>query len=557
MAWGESGPTGGPARPGTHSFVRGATLLAAASLFSRLLGGLARIPLTRFLGGEGMGLFTMAYVVYTMAITFAVSGLCVATSRLVAQWVARGDTREAGRVLGASCFLGLASGVVFWVGLDRGATFLATAFLQDARAASALRAIAPAIVPVSLMAAFKGYFQGLQDMVPSSSSQVLEQVIRVVAMVWLVFVLRGEGVERAVGGAALGNTVGAMVALAYLVALFGRGQAARTGPARPGPGPGGRRSPRAATRARPGAAARGGAARQVLEIAVPVTVGALVLPLMDAMQTFLVPARLQAAGLDAREATYLYGQLHGMAYPLAGLPAVVASAMAAALIPAVADAVARREAAQVRSRTEAALRLTVMFSLPAAAGLWLLAEPICQMLFGIPEAGVPLAYVSAACLCIALQQASSGVLQGLGLVSVPVWGLSAGLAANTVATYFLTSVPGFGVRGAALGIVTGFLVAAVVNLVVVARETSLGLDLGGLLVRPGLATAAMGAAVAGVFVWVSGGGAGQTLATLLAIAAGVVVYALALVLVGGVRAEEAALIPGLGTWLGRAPRRPR
>jgi stage V sporulation protein B len=533
-----------PSAPGAgpYTFVRGASLLAAASLASRLLGGLARIPLTRLLGGEGMGLFQMAYVVYGLAITFAVSGLCVATSRLVAEGAAHARTSEVNRVLGVSLLLGLFTGTALWLALDRGALYVAATILGDRRAVPALRAIAPAILPVSVMSALKGYFQGLQDMGPTSEAQVVEQTVRVGAMIWLVYALRGAGLERAVGGAAAGNLVGAVAALGLLLAIFARRHfGKRTG---------GRAETRAGfDRERPARLRlpppSGGTLSRVLGVALPVTLGAAVLPVMDVMLTFLVPLRLEAGGFDAAEATYLYGQLLGMAYPLAGLPAILASAMAVALIPAITEALERGDDNQVRNRTQTALRLTVLFALPATAGLLVLAGPINQMLFGIPEAGVPLAYVSAACLLTALQQTSSGVLQGLGLVSVPLYGLLGGLAASTVVTYVLTAIPSLGINGAALGIVAGFLVAAAVNLGAVGR-TGVKFDPVGMFLRPAAATVPMVLTSSTAYGWVMAAGGGNTPATVTAVLAGILVYLPALVLVGGVAPREVEFIPRLG-----------
>jgi len=190
--------------------VHGAALLAAAGLTTRLMGGLARIPVTRLLGGEGMGLFQMAYVIYTMACTFAVSGVTIATSRVVAQWLAKGHPREASRVLWASSLLALISGAVLWLALDRGAPWLAVHILGDARATSTLRIIAPAVLLVSLIGSFRGYFQGFQMMGPPSAAHVLEQVIRVGAMVWLVIALHSEGKAVSFGDPPFPNISGVL-----------------------------------------------------------------------------------------------------------------------------------------------------------------------------------------------------------------------------------------------------------------------------------------------------------------------------------------------------------
>ncbi|MCL6580728.1 MAG: polysaccharide biosynthesis C-terminal domain-containing protein [Firmicutes bacterium] len=504
-----------------------------------------------------MGLFQMAHVLFNLAVTFAVSGLCVAVSRQVAAARAHGRTGEVGRTLGRAVLLASVTGLGFWAALDRGAAFLAAGVLGEPRAASALRSIAAAVLPVSLAAALKGYFQGFLDMVPPSVAQVTEQVVRVAAMMWLVVTFREAGLERAVAGAVAGNTVGAVVALALLVWWY-----AARGLRRPGrprsPGfqvPARRRvlgfrppAPPSPRRARPRRApGSGDSLAHLVRLSAVLALGAFILGLMDAAQTLLVPWRLQSAGLSAAKATYLYGQLHGMAYPLAGLPAIAASAIATALVPSVTEAAERRRPGEVLARAELALRLTLLLSLPATVGLVVLARPLSAMLFDIPEAGVPLAYVSAACLLISVQQTTSGVLQGLGLVAVPVWGLVAGLAANAAVTYVLTGLPGLGVNGAALGIVAGFAVAAAVNLVAVRERARLRVDLPALAVRPGLVSLGMGVVVRAVYVRLAA--AGATAATLGAVLAGVAAYALGLALTGGY--GGVGRIPGSGGGPGR------
>jgi len=468
---------------------------------------------------------------------------------MVAESLAHRRVGEAERVFGLSLLVALASGLGLWFLLDQGGPLLASRVLGDGRAAPVIRAIAPSVIPVSLIATFKGYFQGRQRMGPPAGSQVVEQVLRVAAMMWLVFSLRSSGIEAAVTGAAWGNMVGATAALLLLLVLFARRAGARlprTGPS------GGFDSAFKRPRSPSGSPAWRTLFGRFMGTAIPVTLGAIMLPLTDAVQTFLVPGRLRQAGIDPRQVTYLYGQLHGMAYPLAGLPAILASAMSAALVPAISEALAAGRPAEVARRAEASLRLTVMFSLPAAVGLFILAGPINEMLFGIPEAGVPLMYVCPACVLIALQQTSSGVLQGLGKVSVPLAGLAAGLAANAVVTYFLASLPALNINGAALAIDTGFLVAAAVNLIVVARETDAGRDLGGLLAGPAAAAAAMGLATSWLYGWVrESAGLGNTPATLAAVGLGVVGYGLGLLAVGALGERELRHLPVIGPWLAR------
>ncbi len=523
------------------SFVKGALILAAGNLVSRGLGAVYRFFLPFFFGGGlqaqvGVALFNFAYPLYTALLAVSAAGVPPAIAKMVAEFTARANRRGAMAVFRLAmvilAVLGAAAGMLLYAV----APLYAEKVARDPRAALSLRAIAPAIFLVSVMSAYRGYFQGLQRMTPYAVSQVVEQIVRIATMFLFAWVLLPRGIEFAAAGATFGAVTGAAAGLLYLMWVLARlGFARRDG---------GKHE-----EADGGEVALGPLLGRLARLALPISLVGIVQPLMSMIDSVVVPSRLYAAGLGG-EATRLYGILTGYALPFMIAPTVFAAALATSLLPSIAEAMAWGDRASVVRKNATGIRVTLIVVLPAAFGILALAREIPTMFYGTPEAGFPLAVLAVGTVFLGLQQTSSAVLQGLGAVAVPVRNLLLGAGVKLVATWWLTAIPDLNVSGAAAGTSLGFLVAAWLNYR--ALDGLLGvrtpwLHLGG---KALLASLVMVAAVRGAYAGLLPL-AGLNLATVVAIMVGVIFYPVSLLAMGGVTARDLELIPGLGGRLGR------
>lgn len=514
-----------------NSFLLGAMILTAAGLISRLLGVLYRIPFARLVGAEGIGLYQMAYPIYTTVLALSTAGLPIAISILVAEKRARGDVRGERRVFYlALSTLAILGGLMSY-GLFNWAGWLAVRVLNDSRAAYSILAVAPAVFFGAVMSAFRGYFQGLQWMSPTGVSQVIEQLVRVVTVLAAAMLLMAYGPEFAAAGATFGAVAGGAAGLITLLVFYtwyclGNRQPFRT--------------------RLPASEGTFSLAYRLLALALPASLGALVMPVVQALDAMIVPLRLQAAGYSVEQATSLFGQLSGMAGTLVNLPAIITIAITTSLVPAISEAAARGGRQWVGERFSLALRASLLLCLPAAVGMWLLAEPIMELLYNDPGAGVPLRVLAPSIIFLGLYQVSTGALQGLGRTMLPVRNLLAGAGCKVLLNYYLTALPGVGIKGAAIGTIAAFMVAAVLNLISLRRVIGQMPNWLGLLLKPGLAVTIMGACVIWVFDTLTAAWGQPELPCLLAIISGMFTYGVSLLLVGGISARELGLIPGIG-----------
>lgn len=546
--------TGGRAM-GKQSFARGALILATASIISRLLGVAYIVALPRIIRDEGMGLLQMVRPIYNFAVIVAIAGLPVALSKLVAERLAVKDTRGAVRVFRWTFGLMTGLGLMVTGVLGLGARWLATDVIRDPLSYPALLAMVPSVLLLTLAAALRGFFQGMQYMTPAAISQIVEQICRVVTMLTLGTVLMPRGVQYGAAGAAFGSTLGALGGLIVLLVFY----AARA------------REPREALPRRVGEEPTESPLclfQRLFSLSLPIVLGAVLWPTMQMIDTSLVPLRMQMAGHTADSIREALGYF-GMALSLMHFPNVITWALSVTLVPAVAEANALKANHQIKRRVTEALRLTVLFGLPASVGLFLLAKEAAYLLFDYPQAGEPLKILALGTLAVGLFQVCSGILQGLGLVLVPVRNLVIGVLVKFCMNYWLTAIPGLGIRGAAWGTILGFSSASLFNLIAVRRHTGVPLDWRELVLKPGLASLVMGLSVVVIYdgLYTLANGLTEKLsfgwghlhttfahngfATLGSVSIGMVVYGIGLMGTGALYRRDIEMLPKIGIRLGR------
>jgi stage V sporulation protein B len=523
-----------------QTFLQGAMVLTIAGFISKALGLVYRFPLSRLILDTGMGLYGMVYPIYTLILALSTAGVPVAISKLVSESLVEGREAEAKKIFRVSLVSFSIIGVVLSLGLFFSArSLIAIGFVRDPRAYWGLIAIAPAILIVSLLVSFRGYFQGWRMMTPTAVSQVFEQIVRVVTALLLGYVLFAKGVEFAAAGAVFGAVTGGAAGLLVLLYYFYRRR------------PNLESFPDIAVVASSQESRRQvdsswNIFRRIIVISIPISLAGLVMPIMQNIDLAMVPARLVAAGFSIDRSTALYGQLSQMAATLVNMPTILTLALAASVVPVISELRAAGDHQGVEERIVTGLRVAMVLMLPAYVGFWVIAEPITIMLFANAEAGIALAAIAPAVLFLGLHQITSGVLQGLGKPLLPLYNLIAGAAMKIVLTYFLTAMPEIGVRGAAYGTVAAFFISSMLNLICIYRLQPFKIPYGNLLIKPIVSVALMAIAVYYCQLFFYRLIGSVSLSALLAICFGAGIYGLGMVLTGGLAEKDIRSLPRLG-----------
>ncbi|MBQ2147800.1 MAG: polysaccharide biosynthesis C-terminal domain-containing protein, partial [Firmicutes bacterium] len=287
--------------------------------------------------------------------------------------------------------------------------------------------------------------------------------------------------------------------------------------------------------------------RDILIIAVPITIGSAVLPVINTIDTAIVKTRLVSIGFDSDMARALYGQLTGMAAPLLNFPQVLLQAVSMSIVPVVASAFKRQEMKFMHDNVNLAMRYASILSIPCAVGMSVLSTPIMLLFYprvreSAASAGGCLQILAYGVIFLGMAHALNGILQGIGKQMIPVKNLCIGALVKICLTYLLTSIPALNVRGAAISTVAAYFTAAFLDFHAMKKHTGTRVDLKLTFGKPALCAAVMGVVVWAVYR-ICHGFLGNALSTVVAIGAGVVVYGILVLAVKAITLEEIERLP--------------
>lgn len=478
-------------------------MLGLAAIVSKLLGTLQKIPLQNLGGDSVFGIYNTVYPFYTMLVTLATAGFPAAISKFVAEREAAKDIRGAREVLRLSTLvmmaLGIAgSGIMFF-----GAPVLSR-WIGSPHVVPALKAAAPALLFVPASSALKGYFQGLQNMLPTAVSQVVEQAVRVLVMIVLLlyFTSLGAAEGQISAGAMFGSVAGGAAGLIVMLLFWQRHRAddpledARKGAASGKPQAIGSSELPGAANAAAGAGTgpmrKNTLLKELLLYAIPICLAALSVPLLALVDTFTLP-RLLAGTIRSSAGIMTEIGVYNRGIPLVQLVMMMATSLSVLFIPSMAELKFKGQLKQAAGQAETALRWFWLIGCAASVGLACLAEPINVMLYKTNAGSDTLLWLSLSAAPATMATISAALLQGLGSVRAPALAMVLAAALKVMLNVLL--VPTFGISGAAAAGIGAYGLTAALNLALLARTLGLALSLRTALLRPAACLAAMAAAV--------------------------------------------------------------
>lgn len=527
------------------NFLAQGTILVVASFVAKAIGMVYRIPLTNILGDDGNGYYSTANEIYTIILMISSFSLPLAVSRLVAEREYAGQAKNAHRVLMCSLrFAAVSGGVLSLLTFLLGGVI--TKYVMGVELASyALRVLAPAIFLFALTGVFRGFFQGHGTMVPTAVSQIIEQIVNAVVSVVCAWLMLGYGVklgeqkgnpELGTALAAAGGTFGTVasvgVALLFMVVIY----------------LGYRKSFK--RRMRRDTASKRESDREIYRAIaytiLPIVLSTLVYNISTIVDQGVFNHILAAKGFTQKQYTTVWGIYSGKFRVLMNVPLSIASCLAPSVVPALTEAMADHDLREAGARTRDTIRYTMVFTIPCAVGMAALARPIMMMLYGDNESLALAAGImqSGALLTVllALSTLTTGILQGLGDMQSPLIHAAIALAVHLgFLALFLIKFE-WNIYGVVYANIIFALIICLLNAWSIRKMLRYRQEIKKTFLVPVISSGVMGIAVYLVYSLFHLF-AGNTIPTLLAVLAGVVVYGVCLVKLGGILEHEIRRLP--------------
>lgn len=438
-------------------------ILTVAGFIVKLLGFFYRIFVANSIGAEGMGLYQLVLPVYNLILLGLTAGVGIAISRLVAEETARGNYRNAKRitvVTGVSVFI---AGTVIIVFMMLNLDFVVNILVGDTRTKTSLYYLLPSVPVIAAFTTLKGYFYGKQEVIPNAVSQVAEQAAKLIAVYLIADLFVSGDLEQKCLFATIGLIVGE---LANVLTVFIAYKLRKSDKQLPN-----QRIMRIKD-----------IARKVLKISLPVTTNRLILSLLGTVEFLWIPQRLAVYGMSNEEALTQYGKLTGMASPVISFPSMLTAALATALVPAIAEAVATRRMKTANRQISRSIRVTLVLGFLFSSLFICFANEISDLIYPGQNVGHMLYLLSFTGVFFYLQQTLLGILNGLGKETAT---LKHSMITSLIRLGFVWfGIPLFGLNAYIISLIVSNLVGAVLNMNTAIKTTGMSLEIGDWIVKP-------------------------------------------------------------------------
>lgn len=552
-------------------------VLGSSMIIVKLMGMIYKILLSNQYGGVGTGLFNSAYALYNPLFMLSTAGFPIAISRMVSESITKKRYRDVKQIHRISVPIFVIAGCLCFLVMILG-SFIYIKLIHADNAIFALLCLSPTIFFGCLMSIYRGYFEGMRNMVPTAVSEIIEASCKLFLGLTASFLVTQYGMNQyassgfvfgikcmneteaesaiipiAIGAAITGISIGSLIGFLFLFIRYKRGGDGIT---------------REELKNSPPPRKPEKTLRIMIRTAIPIGLGSIIMSLADMIDSTLVQIRINNIMQTDPDAllgvygslipdnvyysqethTFLYG-CYGIALTLMMLVTAVTQVFGTTALPSVTAAWTSGNKEQLKKSMETVMRVTTLVTIPSGIGMSVLAEPLLSMIYHgssvadeVEIGSRVLAIMGISVIFIATSTPLCSMLQAIGRMDVPLKLFAVGMVIKIVVNYILVGIPWINIQGANIGSIVCYGFVTVAALFVICRETKIVPDFVSIFVKPLLAGVVCGVAayfselLFDIFFK-------QTIATILAVVAAIVAYIIALFLFRAIKREDVLQMP--------------
>lgn len=530
---------------GTNFLVQG-SVLAIASIISRIIGLVYRIPLIGIIGDKGMDYYSTAFDIYNILLIISSFSLPLAVSKLVSADMSLGRKRNVSRVLKCSLIFSLISGTAAALVLMFGADYIAGTLLKTPYSIFAVKVLIPTLIIVAVLGVLRGFFQGLGSMMPSAVSQILEQIVNAIVSVWAAYALVSYGAKigavlgnadnysaaYGAAGGTIGTGAGALIALLFSgFVLFAYMKV---------------HNRQAKREKNPKVDSYQYIFKILIITILPILLSTTIYNCNGLIDRGIFKNIAHYQGYGANEVSEWYGIYSGKFKTLVNVPISIAAAIASSCVPALTRVYTQGKMEEVKNQIHTSIRFTMLIAFPCTVGMGVLAAPILQLVHFSDESGMAakmLIFGAVSVIFYSLSSLSNGLLQGINRLKEPVKNAAVALVVDILVLVALMLCFDLGIYAEVIAFIVFGLVMCVLNALSIRKYSGYKQEMKRTFVIPGIASVLMGAAVFGLYRLLILIFRVNAIAVIVSILFGALLYAVLLLVLKGLTETELKRLP--------------
>lgn len=513
------------------NFLKQGGILAIASILTRFIGLLYRIPMANIIGEEGNGIYAVAFEIYDVVLIISSYSLPLALSKIISTQSVKRQHKNIGKTFRLASVFAFVSGGLFCLILFFGANYIESTFYSKYVGIHIpLRVLAPTIFIVAFLGVFRGFFQGKKTMMPTAFSQIIEQLVNAIVSVYCAYTfirINKDSIYKNAWGAAggtMGTCIGAFVSLLFLIFLYNLYRPIKR---------------KKEIRDRSG--------REDSSTSILILILVTILPIILSQTVYQVSGIIDAKIFQdvMNESVTTVQSLMGIYSTkyrlLCGVPIGVSTAIASSMIPSIVMSFTNKDIPLVKQKIAMSVKFNMIIAFPCVLGFAILGQPIIRMLFPSSDyilGGKLMLAGSTSILFFALSNVTGGALQSINKMKIPVIHSAISLLLHITILLGLLKFTNLGIYAMVIGNVTFPILVFLLNFVSLKKYIGYKQELLKTFLAPLSAALWMAISIAGVYGLISLFVASTIIRTLPALIVAVIVYFIVVIKIKGVSKME-------------------
>ncbi len=460
-----------------NTIVKGTLILTIAGFITRFVGFFYRIFLSNTMGAELLGIYQLIFPVYAICYTIYATGIQTSISRMVAAELGRKNPKNINKILRIGLLISISLALILTLLVYKYADIIAIRFLMEERSITSLRILAVVFPFCGVTACINGYYYGLKKAGVPATTQLLEQVIRVI-VVYIIAIYAGGGetkvtLQLAVFGLVIGEVASCIYNLCSMWISRSPNEMLLYGP-----------DPDAKTDSRKQII------RNMMSLSVPLSMNRLLLSILHSVEAVLIPAMLKRYGLSTEEALATFGILTGMSIPFIMFPTALTNALAVLILPTISEAQATQNDHLIGKTTAIAIKYSIIIGIISTGLFIIFGKDLGNTVFHNEQAGSYLMILAWLCPFIYLTTTLSSVINGLGKAHVTFTNSIISSVGKIILVALL--IPSYGIKGYLISLLIGQFIVTALDTYAVIRNVHFSLSMTDSIVKPGIIVALSG-----------------------------------------------------------------
>ncbi len=450
---------------------KGTLILTLAGFISRIIGFFYKIFLSNTMGAEKLGIYQLIFPIYGLCFTIYATGIQSSISRLVAGEIGKKNSKNIHKILRIGVVLSISLAAILSFLVFYYSDYIAYRFLFEPRSGKSLRILALVFPFCGITSSINGYYYGLKKAEIPATTQLLEQIVRVIIVYSISFITSRGNLTVTCELAVLGLVIGEIISSIYnILSIYFT------------------KSPKTLIFAGSDPNAKLTSRRKIiknlLSLSIPLSANRFFINILHSMETVLIPTMLKRFGLSNSQALSTLGILNGMTLPFILFPSAIINALAVLLLPTISEAQAINNKKLLRKTTAISIKYSLIIGIVSTGIFILFGKDLGLSIFNNSEAGTYITILSWICPLIYLTTTLGSIINGLGKAHITFFNSIAGIITKILLIVIL--MPKLGIRGYLISLLVGQFIITILDSIAVIRNVDFNFDAINSLLKPGI-----------------------------------------------------------------------